>query len=218
MAPSLSLSDFFGTHNVYADVQMRPFDAQGWGGHWALYDRLMDSERPKLVVEVGVWKGATTLHFAKALRAQGLGGKILAVDTWIGAIEFWNKRLEGPNDTTRDLKLDHGFPTVYYTFLSNVVHLHLQDQVIPLPVNSALAARWLREKAAQADLIHIDGAHEYEDVMIDLVGWWPLVKPGGVYASSRAPDASEARCQSSPPPLTARACVMACHAKALRPA
>jgi len=124
--------------------------------------------------------GATTLHFAKALRAQGIGGKIVAVDTWLGALEFWDKRLLGANDTTRDLGLVNGFPSVYYTFLSNVVILRVQAQVIPLPVPSQLAARLLREKQASAEIIHLDGSHEYEDVLHDLRQWWPLVRPGGV--------------------------------------
>jgi predicted O-methyltransferase YrrM len=32
----------------------------------------------------------------------------------------------------------------------------------------------------QADVIHIDAAHEYDDVKEDIRLWWPLVRPCGV--------------------------------------
>ena len=32
----------------------------------------------------------------------------------------------------------------------------------------------------RADVIYIDGSHEEEDVYADLVGYWELVRPGGV--------------------------------------
>ncbi|KAK3261712.1 hypothetical protein CYMTET_29389, partial [Cymbomonas tetramitiformis] len=31
-----------------------------------------------------------------------------------------------------------------------------------------------------ADLVHIDAAHEYDDVMQDIRLWWPLIEPGGL--------------------------------------
>lgn len=53
------------------------------------------------------------------------------------------------------------------------------DQVIPFPVPSSLAATFLAEKKIQADLVHIDAAHEYPDVVIDIDMWYPLVREGG---------------------------------------
>ena len=45
-----------------------------------------------------------------------------AVDTWLGAIEFWNRRISrGKHDQSRDLELVNGYPTTFHTFLSNMV-------------------------------------------------------------------------------------------------
>ena len=55
-----------------------------------------------LVVEVGVWKGASCAIFASALRRQSRGGRIVAVDTFLGALEMWDREAA---DSSRDLKL-----------------------------------------------------------------------------------------------------------------
>lgn len=61
--------------------------------------------------------------------------------------------------------------------LSNV-----SDYVVPFPVPSRMAAEILSGHRVQADIIHIDAAHEYHDVLEDLRMWWPLVRPcGGVF-------------------------------------
>lgn len=73
-----------------------------------------------------------------------------------------------------------GYPSVYYTFLSNVVHRGVQPQVIPFPAPSNLAAAFLARRGAKVDLLHIDASHEYEPVSADLRAWWPLVRRDGV--------------------------------------
>lgn len=32
----------------------------------------------------------------------------------------------------------------------------------------------------QADVIHIDGGHDYIAVMNDLTAWWRILRPGGI--------------------------------------
>ena len=71
------------------------------------------------------------------------------------------------------------YPSVYYTFLSNVVHAGAQEYVLPCPMTSSTAALFFRQKRLRPDLIHIDASHEYADVAADLRHWWPLVRPGG---------------------------------------
>ena len=161
-------------------------DLRGWGVTPALYAKLVRSSRPKTIIEVGVWKGATTIAFASNLRDLHLNntaerGVVIAVDTWLGAVEFWTGGLETTEE--RDLELRHGYPSVYYTFLSNVVRSGVQDFVIPLPVPSTTGAQILARKRVSADMIHIDGSHEFSDVLSDLRAWAPLgalVNPGGV--------------------------------------
>ena len=184
LIPIVVLSQFstrtiYGDHDVYAPFELRPLDLQGWGENFPLYKRLIKDMKPELIVEVGVWKGSSTVFMAKELKKIG-SGKIVAVDTWLGAIEFWTKHILGPNDKSRDLKLVNGYPSIYYTFLSNVVHEKVQEQVVPMPVPSLLAADFFRRKQLQADIVHIDASHEYSDVVGDLNAWSTIVRKGGV--------------------------------------
>lgn len=99
----------------------------------------------------------------------------------LGAIEFWNRRFTGGKpDHERDLALDHGYPRVYYTFVTNMIRLELKNAIVPLPLPSSIAADYLAELKVQIDLIHIDGSHEYDDVCGDIFKWFPLLSPGGI--------------------------------------
>lgn len=156
-----------------------PADLTGWHSDDPIFDQLIKEVRPELVVEVGVWKGASTLHMANRLFFNGLHqSRILACDTWLGSLEFWTKR----DDPERygALKCEHGFPTVYRQFIANVLHHNREDVIIPFPNTSLTCARWFRMAGFQADLIYLDGSHEREDVMDDLEAWWDNLRPGGI--------------------------------------
>ena len=85
-------------------------------------------------------------------------------------------------DPTRhgSLNLKNGYPSLYYTFLGNVVRAGHQDRITPFPVPSITAAQWFSLHGVQAELIYLDGSHEEEDVYQDLVVWWDIVSPGGI--------------------------------------
>jgi hypothetical protein len=159
---------------------LRPSHITGWGERPDLYDRLAANISAQFMAEIGVWKGSSTIMMAKYLKSQG-HGVIVAVDTFLGALEFWDRRLtNGVRDETRDLVWHHGFPSVYYTFLSNVVHSGTSDYVIPFPAPSKLASDYFFSKKLKFDMIHIDAGHEYEDVVDDIELWWRNIRPGGI--------------------------------------
>ena len=134
-----------------------------------------------MAVEVGVWRGLSATLIAGAMRARGRGGVLFAVDTWLGAVEFWNLRFSGGRpDRARDLHLVNGYPTVYYTFLSNVVRRQLSEYITPMPMTSRMAAQLLHMEGVKADLIHLDAAHEYNDIKEDIRIWLPLLQPCGI--------------------------------------
>jgi hypothetical protein len=95
----------------------------------------------------------------------------------LGSVEFWNEFADTPE---RDLMLKNGYPQIYYQFLSNVVHNNLQDVIIPIPNTSANAAKILAYNNVKADLIYIDGSHEYEDVKDDIKNYLPLLNKEGI--------------------------------------
>jgi hypothetical protein len=62
----------------------------------------------------------------------------------------------------------------------NIVGKGLQDYVLPLPLDSVNAANVLRHHHVEADVVHIDGGHDYHAVTADLREWWPMIRSQGV--------------------------------------
>ena len=76
--------------DVYRDFDFRsyPCELTGWGGESPAFAELVRQVRPRLILEVGTWKGASAVSMAKAATSEGLPTKILCIDTWLGALEF----------------------------------------------------------------------------------------------------------------------------------
>ncbi len=134
-----------------------------------------------LIIEVGTWKGRSTIQMANCLKKFNPSTKatIIAVDTWLGAPEFWTW---GLNDPTRGLSLNclQGYPQVFYTFTKNVKSYGHHDIIAPFPISSVQGADVLKYYNISADIIYVDAAHEYEPVKADIEKYWPLLKPGGI--------------------------------------
>jgi len=160
------------------DFRSLPFDAHGWGGQSPAFRELISQAKPRLIIEVGTWKGASALEMAAVVHELGLPTQIVCVDTWLGAIEFWTD----PTDPERylSLQLRHGYPTVYYQFLANVCHQSCQNRIIPFPQNASTAALWFWRNGITAELIYVDASHEEEDVYQDLCNYWEIVADNGV--------------------------------------
>ena len=150
-------------------------DKQGWG---SAHDYLVESHEklcPNVIVEIGVWKGSSVITMARRLRELDIDGVVIAVDTWLGAWDHWI------NDEWFDhLGWDHGYPSISRKFMSNVVAEGLEQQVVPLPLDSLNSAQVLKHFGIEPDIVHLDGAHDFDAVIADLRVWWPLLKPGGL--------------------------------------
>jgi predicted O-methyltransferase YrrM len=149
----------------------------GWNSQNKIFDRLVNETRPSVIIEVGTWLGASAIHMATAARNAGVSCTIYCVDTWLGAEEFWTRFADTPE---RNLALKNGYPSVYYKFLSNVVEHGSQDTIVPIPNTSHIGSIILKHMRVQADLIYVDGSHEYEDVKSDIKDYMPLLRKGGV--------------------------------------
>lgn len=94
-------------HDPYAGLALRPRNMDGWNVDEAVYAHF--SAGASLIVEVGVWRGASAAHLARTLRRQG-GGVLYAVDTWLGSIQFLTLSFTGGRpDPSRDLNLSNGY-------------------------------------------------------------------------------------------------------------
>ena len=93
------------------------------------------------------------------------------------------------------------FPSLYYQFLANVVHLGHQDKVVPFPNTTANASRFFKAMGGpQPDLVYIDAGHYFEDVVADLATGGPWCAPAArssAMTSARAFLAWNRRCKAS---------------------
>jgi hypothetical protein len=164
--------------NPFAQLKVtnHKIDAFSFGQpHHFLIDRLAEL-KPRVIVEVGVWKGGSTLFMANALRKLQLDAVVISVDTWLGSVEHWE------NDKWfASLQMRAGYPQLYYNFAANVIQAGLQDYVVPLPLDSVNARELISLKGIACDMLHIDAGHDYASVKTDFAQWWPVLRKGGLY-------------------------------------
>jgi predicted O-methyltransferase YrrM len=150
-------------------------DRQGWNSQHPALAEIIQKARPDIVIDVGVWKGASTIFLAELMKRSGIDGAVIAVDSFLGNVEHWD-----PNSGFAGL-IPHRFgrPLLYEQFLSNVMRAGAQDRIVPLPQTTAIAGALLGRIGVQAGLIHVDASHEYDDVLRDARIYWDILAPGG---------------------------------------
>jgi hypothetical protein len=162
--------------DIYAGfVPMFGLDLQGWNSDHPVFRDAIASSRPAVVIDVGVWKGRSSINLANLLREHDIDGAVIAVDTFLGGLERWNDQAEWFALVPRQ----YGRPLLYEQFLANVVRSGAADTVIPVPRVSQHAAMMLKRAGVSAGLIHIDASHEYEGVLLDCRLYWEILEPGG---------------------------------------
>lgn len=144
---------------------------QGWLHALAgdsLYDLVARTAPGDRFVELGSWKGLSTLFMAAGVRDRGRG-MLHAVDTWQGTAseDVHARMLEG-----------YGPDQLYREFLANLERARVAPQVEPLRMTTREAALQWRH-GTSIGVLHIDAGHEYEDVREEFELWSPLVLPGG---------------------------------------
>ncbi len=189
IAAKLGLGDVFDGFKV---IKSR-IDMQGWNSTHQFFDvALKFAHEPKLVIELGVWKGMSCIHMAEVIKAKGLDCEILAIDTWLGSSAHLSAARRD------ELSPDHGYPTLYKTFMSNVKSAGHDDVIVPLPMDGNSAAYALKRLKVKADVIHIDASHEYESALADFRNYWELLNPNGIMIMDdygNFPGVTRAACQ-----------------------
>jgi hypothetical protein len=154
---------------------LRAPDLQGWRSDHPFLEQVVAEWRPRTLVEVGVWKGASVLHLARMMQRHGVEGTVIAVDTWLGAIDHW-----ADPGLFAELRAENGYPSLYKTFLGNILHEGQAERVVPLPLDSTNAAALMHLRGIAVDVVHLDAGHEEASVAADLAAWWPVLRPGGM--------------------------------------
>jgi SAM-dependent methyltransferase len=173
---SLHTSDpYYGFNtNIYPKLQEIP----GWHGNDLIFSELIQEARPDTILEIGSWKGQSSINMAKTIKRLGLNSIIVCVDTWLGSVDFI--AAENKLDNSRDCYPVFGYPQVYYHFLANVINHNVNDIIVPFPQVCSIACQWFISNNLKFDLIYIDGSNNYEDIMYDLHCTWKVLNNEGI--------------------------------------
>ena len=147
---------------------------------------LIDKITPTLIIEIGSYLGYSAVTMGNALKQKGINNfRIICIDTWLIGDDYSHVD-SGGNPPLHDRSyLVNGYPTLYHQFAYNVIHNNLQNNIIPLPRVSKVAAIILKKHITskvkvEADMIYVDGSHEDVDVYYDCKEYWPLIKSRGI--------------------------------------
>jgi hypothetical protein len=189
------LTKIWRDKSPYKDFPLNSYekDLQGWGSDHHYLTSSITTLKPAVAVEIGVWKGRSSINIAKTMKAQKLDGVLFCVDTWLGSSEHWIN-----DQYFKQLVHVDGYPTLYKQFIKNVMSCNVDDYIIPLPLDSINASVLIRRLGLKADFIHLDAGHDFRSVTADLQEWWPLLKDGGeligddYYEESHWPEVQQA--------------------------
>jgi hypothetical protein len=164
--------------NVYEnfDVSKYPENIHGWMTCPHVIDRIAVM-KSKYLIEVGVWKGKSSIAYAETIKLLSLDKKVISIDTFLGSFEHIREYKNRPD---HDLMKINGWPQIYNQFIANVMHKKLQDYIIPLPSTSTIASYLLKYYNIKSDLIYIDGDHTKWGIYNDLCHYYNLLEDGGI--------------------------------------
>lgn len=120
-------------------------------------------DRPCDVLEIGSWEGRSAIFFLEFLPKS----RVICVDTFGGGAE----NHASPTESCQ-------IPLIERRFDANVQGYG--PRVEKLKASSVAALTRLAQSAAAFDLIYVDGSHMRDDVMVDSLLAWPLLRPDGI--------------------------------------
>ena len=148
----------------------------GWDSEHRYFHEAIDLLKPSIIVEVGTFMGSSARHMARWLAASKLDACIICVDTWLAEDVLWTNEMWRPH-----LKHRFGRPEFYNTFMANTITAGLQSYIVPLPMPSSAAARYLNALGIRSPLVYVDGDHAEGAAYADFKNFWELVMgPAGV--------------------------------------
>ncbi len=129
----------------------------------------------KIVVEVGSLLGASVAWMAKA----NPEAMFWCIDTWT------DPGFPVPGPIPRDR---FGAQMLYEQFLTNILHEGIENRVIPIRSTSTLGLKALAKAEFKADMVYVDGGHDYSEAYVDLVYCLPILAPGAVIVADDCND------------------------------
>ncbi|KAJ9171562.1 hypothetical protein P3X46_014915 [Hevea brasiliensis] len=145
---------------------------KGWGSYGAVFENLIRKVKPKVIIEVGTFLGASALHMAELTRKLGLNSQILCIDDFRG----W----PGFRDRFKYIDIVNGDVMLLYQFMQNVIYMNASKTVLPVPFSSGSALEKLCEWGVYGDLIEIDAGHDFNSAWADINRAYRILRPGGI--------------------------------------
>ncbi|KNA09651.1 hypothetical protein SOVF_151610 [Spinacia oleracea] len=149
-----------------------PKRVKGWGSNGAVFENLINKVRPKVIIEVGTFLGASATHMAGLTRQLGLDTQILCLDDFRGWLGF--------RDRTEYVPIQNGDVLLMAQFLQNVVYYNATESILPIPFSTGSTLQKLCEMGVMADLIEVDAGHDFHSAWSDINWAHKLLRPGGV--------------------------------------
>lgn len=139
---------------------LRSSFASGWAEHAPFGFWLVDAMRPKVLVELGTYKGYSFSVFCQAVKQLRLPTRCYAIDTWLGDEHagFYG------DEVYNELK---SYIDEYYGTFARMVRSTFDEAIDHFEDGSV-------------DFLHVDGRHHYEDAKHDYTSWIPKLAANAV--------------------------------------
>ncbi|XP_015870460.2 uncharacterized protein LOC107407666 [Ziziphus jujuba] len=167
-----SISPYDNFPPPYVGNRLRPVKIRGWGSRGAVFENLIRKVRPRTIIEVGSFLGASAIHMAQLTRQLGLETQIICVDDFRG----W----PGFLDSFKDIGMVNGDVLLLQQFMQNVVYHNATESILPVPFTSGAVLEKLCEWGIFGDLIEVDAGHDFHSAWVDIIRAHRILRPGGV--------------------------------------
>lgn len=138
---------------------------EGWFNSPDVYLAMVNTYNNGIFVEVGSWKGQSSIFMATLIANFNKNIKFYCVDTWEGSEEHreHNCIIE---------------KNLFDIFQKNIDPY--KEYINPIKKSSIDASKMFSDFCL--DFVYIDAAHDYENVKNDINAWYPKIKIGGTIA------------------------------------
>jgi len=155
-----------------AEIEAVASKVQGWLANQAgrtLYQMIIQYSPNNTIVELGAWKGRSTVWMANGVKDRGDNGLLYSVDTWQGT---QNEAVH------KEMLKNYSDDQLFEEFLANINNAGISEYVKPIRSTTIEAAKnWSLDKPI--GLLLIDADHEYKAARKDFEYWSPMVADEG---------------------------------------
>lgn len=144
----------------------------------SFFDEMCLLNNPTLILELGSWMGASAIRWVQEAQKY-TRPTVYCVDTWLGSVEHYLDAA-GPEWSSSKLLLGECGASFFDVFLASIHNAGIQDNVIPVRMDTRCALPLMKKLGLTYDLIYIDAAHDSYSVARDCYEALPLLSLSGI--------------------------------------